>query len=168
MSTNVAVHPAYLESGIAEKDFSQSAARDVKARQVSRDVRVVGGAETSRQQPSPMRAEDAVRVQVGQVASVVATSDARPVQKGEKKVELSEEEARDIAKSLEKYLNEVHGTKVKFNVSLAHDEANAFSFQVVEKKTGRVVRQFPPEDVMGVAQGVGVSVGQGVLVDDSV
>ena len=74
----------------------------------------------------------------------------------DKSSKLSKEEAEKAAKDLEKALNRPADTEIKFNVKLisAGEEGGVtdFKFQVVEKGTGKVVRQFPPEDINGIKE----------------
>lgn len=72
---------------------------------------------------------------------------------------LSAEQAKKEAKELEALLNRPSDTEIKFNVKListngSEEQASVtdFKFQVVEKGTGKVVRQFPPEDMNGVKE----------------
>jgi uncharacterized FlaG/YvyC family protein len=75
-------------------------------------------------------------------------------------IKLTKEEAKEAAADLEKALNKVGNTEIQFNVSLVvaggADESKSkvtdFKFQVVEKKTGKIIRQFPPDDINGIKQ----------------
>ena len=59
---------------------------------------------------------------------------------------LSREELEKTRKKLERTIN---STDVKFDVSIAENGDSEFYFQVVEKESGRVIRQFPPDKVSG-------------------
>jgi len=75
-------------------------------------------------------------------------------QDSEKASKLSKEEAEKEAKDLEQLLNKPAETEIKFNVSLVgtgeKSSVTDFKFQVVDKETGKIIRQFPPEDINGV------------------
>jgi uncharacterized FlaG/YvyC family protein len=68
--------------------------------------------------------------------------------------EMSYEDARQVAQDLENFLNSSRETVVKFEVSLIGEQSsggNPFQFQVVDRETGEIVRQFPPGDLFGMA-----------------
>jgi uncharacterized FlaG/YvyC family protein len=70
---------------------------------------------------------------------------------------ISKEEAKQIAAEIEQALNKQKDTIIKFDVSLVEEEkqgSNEFRFKIVERKTGRIVRQFPPEDIFGLKERV--------------
>ncbi len=67
---------------------------------------------------------------------------------------LKREQAEKVASEVEAALNRNNQTVVQFNVSLVagDGEENSFKFQVVDRKTGKVIRQFPPEDILNVQE----------------
>lgn len=86
---------------------------------------------------------------------------------------LTPEQAKSEAKELEKLLNNPADTEIKFNVKLVTagggeegGHVTDFRFQVIDKDTGKVVRQFPPEDINGVKQRAkAIPAMSGVLID---
>ena len=82
-----------------------------------------------------------------------------------KEVSLTKEQANELAVRLEKAINAAFGKEIRFNVSAEKSQSNRFNFQVVDSKTGEVVRQFPSEELTKVASGIEDRGGQGLLVD---
>lgn len=78
---------------------------------------------------------------------------------------LSKEHAEKLAKELEEEINNQKGTQVEFQVS---EGEYTFNFAVVEKETGKIVREFPPKELMMMAKRARESLAQGVMVDESV
>ncbi len=86
---------------------------------------------------------------------------------------LSPEQAKKEAEELEALLNKPADTEIKFNVKLVtaggseeSGKVTDFKFQVVEKGTGKVVRQFPPEDINGVKERAkAVPAAPGIFID---
>lgn len=70
------------------------------------------------------------------------TKSATPVPVPGRNGELTREEAETIAKGLEQSLNTI---QVRFGVSVGEDARTGLHFKVVDKETGRVIREFPPE-----------------------
>jgi len=99
------------------------------------------------------------------------SSDSRGSAQPEKK--LTKQEAEKEAKELEVLLNKPADTEIKFNVKLVStgssedkERVTDFKFQVVEKGTGKVIRQFPIEDINGVKQRAKTTpVAPGILID---
>lgn len=99
---------------------------------------------------------------VNEARQTTPVKESKPVQeskRSEKSPELSEEQAKQEAKELEALLNKPADTEIKFNVKLISTSDSGeksrvtdFKFQVVEKDTGKVVRQFPPEDINGMKE----------------
>ena len=77
----------------------------------------------------------------------------------------SDEAAQRLAEQLERAINDAHGTQVKFRVQTVGGETRALSFAVIERETGKVVREFPPEEAVAAVQRAQQAAG--VLVDQS-
>lgn len=97
--------------------------------------------------------------------------ESKPVEAKEP-LKISIEEAKVAAAEIEQALNDnSQQTVVKFSVSLVedneeHKSLNGFKFQVVDRETGKVVRQFPPEDIMNMKERVKANPPTpGVLID---
>lgn len=75
------------------------------------------------------------------------------------------ESAAKLAKQLEKALNDAFGTKVRFNVASQADSGDAFSFQIIEKESGEVLREFPEDTVRSLVSREDLELGQGVFFD---
>jgi uncharacterized FlaG/YvyC family protein len=115
--------------------------------------------------PEPAtRAQESVRQLPPQAAAVAVESAA-------KAPEISRAKASEFAKEIEQALNDsANNTVVKFNVSLVEEASqNSFKFQIVDKSTGKVVRQFPPEDILNIRDRIKATPPQGgVLIDSAV
>jgi uncharacterized FlaG/YvyC family protein len=101
---------------------------------------------------------DAVKVLLSTVASA---EERKQTEKEEAKVGLENELAQKLRSSLNS------DTAIKFNVDF-HGKGkgagyiSSFNFQIVDRETGRVVRQFPPEEMVKIRQ-----VDAGLFVDSS-
>lgn len=95
-------------------------------------------------------------------ADVQASKDAR------EKTKLSREDAEKLAEDLERQINTPTDTVIRFRVAAPADSADKsnFRFQVVDRDTGKVLRQFPPEDISGIKERIRDK-GLGVLVDSA-
>jgi uncharacterized FlaG/YvyC family protein len=95
---------------------------------------------------------DAVAVDIS-TSTASETENTRETKGGEESKTSSEVEDKrqvfeEVAAQFEKELNQ---TEVRFNVSVVdtgEGSNNDLRFQVVEKETGEVVREFPPERVL--------------------
>lgn len=111
--------------------------------------------------------------QKAELAQELKPGDAEETTK--KSEELSEEQAQKQAKELAVLLNKPADTEIKFDVKListagSEDQGSItnFRFQVVEKGTGKVIRQFPPEDINGLKERVKATPGSPGILFDSV
>lgn len=73
-----------------------------------------------------------------------ATSDS-----ANSKSEISAEKAEEIRSKLEGAINSTH---IRFDVSIEEDGKSSLFFQVVDKDSGRVIRQFPPEELVDLGE----------------
>ena len=111
--------------------------------------------------PSPVKVEklvaesiqspgEPVIVTLGAEEQIKAASPEKEVEEGN--TDRSFDEARKIAEDLQRALNNSRETVIRFKASASDAEnSSQFKFQVVDKDTGEVVRQFPPEDMLGLA-----------------
>ncbi len=74
-------------------------------------------------------------------------------------------QAERLAFELERVINSTYGTEVHFQVSLQDRGLNAIQFQVVDQRTGAVVREYPPHEAIRLAEQVFAPSGQGILLD---
>ena len=105
------------------------------------------------------------------VRELPSQASATAVEAVAKAPEISRAKASEFAKEIEQALNDsANNTVVKFNVSLVEEASqNSFKFQIVDKSTGKVVRQFPPEDILNIRDRIKATPPQGgILVDSSV
>ena len=79
----------------------------------------------------------------------------------------SREEAAKLAERLEEALKDVAGTKVRFNVDSTESGAEAFSFQIIAKDSGEVLREFPEEAVRDLVTREDLSTTPGVIFDEA-
>jgi uncharacterized FlaG/YvyC family protein len=96
----------------------------------------------------------------------VRSGDEKPAEETEAEVVPSEEDAAKLAQRLEQAINEVHGKQVRFRVKPIQDGSSPVNFAVIDTETGKVVREFPPKELMSLAKGAALQKGQGVLVDE--
>lgn len=87
---------------------------------------------------SRQASEDAVRVEV-------ATGRASRSDEAVASESFSREDAEKFASELQEALN---STFVRFNVSVKENKDSGLNFQVVDRESGRVIREFPAERVM--------------------
>ena len=82
---------------------------------------------------------------------------------------MTRESAQQFASDFEKMLN--RETVVRFQVSLVGDEkegTQGMRFQVVDRQTGKIIRQFPPEDALGLKENADLMTrGVGALLDNA-
>ncbi len=79
------------------------------------------------------------------------------------------EKARQEARELEAKIKSVSNTQVQFGVEVAEGkEDNDLNFKVVDKRTGKTLREFPPESLSKVKSGVSESNGVGLLLNQAV
>lgn len=115
------------------------------------DVRASGESRSSAHQaqtPFSSSESDAVKVTFSSEVSARLAKEA-----GNDSVKLADEEAKsnkqsaeETAQSFEDLINAISPTQVRFGVSVA-SKGEAINFQVVDKKSGKVVREFPPESL---------------------
>ena len=94
-----------------------------------------------------------------------AHPDAKTKAGAQDAVSMSQEDADQLAKELERAFNNAH-TQVKFRVDPKAGPANSVSFTVTDSNTGKVIREFPPKAVGDLAEGTAIRDGQGIFVDE--
>ncbi len=108
--------------------------------------------------PVPVQSNSVDTVQISSLAETpavvreeapVPVPISEPTSNSEKNQKLSEKEIKALAVELEQSLRE---TQVKFEVSIVGEQTSGLRFVVVEKDTGKVIREFPPEDLLGVKE----------------
>lgn len=114
---------------------------------------------SGRVRPEIEKAEDAAE------ARSTVKSDSQSQPRKEAKPEISLEKGEKLAEKLEQAINQVHGTEVKFRVMSQAEEGTVVNFAVIDKETGKVLREFPPESVKALAEGSNLEDGQGIFVD---
>jgi uncharacterized FlaG/YvyC family protein len=130
----------------------------------------------SSSQPTIDAAKDAVTLSFSSQAVTTATSSAlapaavkgnvsNPSNSGDSK--LSEETALQFAEDVEKHLNKFGDTQVQFSVKITEDTAHGINFQVVDKESGKVLREFPPESLRELKTSVSIQNGVGLLLDSA-
>ena len=79
-------------------------------------------------------------------------------------VEVSAEEARALAKELSERLD-----VNRFRVEVSVDESTrSFVFSIYHSGTGKLIRQFPPEGILYMAQQLKAANPSGILLDEQV
>ena len=58
----------------------------------------------------------------------------------------------DLEAIRERFESSINSTEVRFDVSIKDSGKTSMFFQVVEKKSGKVIRQFPPEELIELAE----------------
>lgn len=107
---------------------------------------------------------DAVVVSVSKSASQANSLDAPRIGSPEDALQ----KAKEIAKKLDNVAAEIQSTKVTFDLSIQQEGRSSLSFQVVDKESGKVVRQFPPEIEAAFTDKIDQVAQKGVLVEDVV
>ncbi len=113
---------------------------------------------------------DAVTVDISRsevVSSGVAGSATPPVDpesSGKASAKLTDEQAQQLAEQYQAVLNQ---TSVRFGVTVEHGENKAISFQVIDRESGKVVRQFPAEKMGEVTAKAAGGMDKGKLVDET-
>ncbi|MCB0358642.1 MAG: flagellar protein FlaG [Bdellovibrionales bacterium] len=122
---------------------SKSGSRDVSVSQPESDaVRVELTASQVRDRRAPVTtSEGADRSQDERSATRDQTE--------REEQEFSDRQLEDSRRRLEKAIN---STEVRFEVSPAKDGDSNLFFQVVDKESGKVIRQFPPEKLVELAE----------------
>jgi uncharacterized FlaG/YvyC family protein len=155
----------------------------------------INGSETAVQLPRqgvlPLRAEQSVRAPQSRAKPVAADvpsdvpaevpSGAKPdrptaveteqaaIAQTEKSAEKakgrSEESAAKLAARLEQAINDAFGTSVRFSVSPREEGPDSVSFQIIEKESGEVLREFPEDEVRQLVTREDIQTGQGIFVE---
>ena len=84
-----------------------------------------------------------------------------------KQTESAQKAAEDAAKSFEDLINKISPTQVKFGVSVSAEVGKAINFRVVEKESGKVVREFPPESLREMKTMADRNGGNGLLINQA-
>jgi uncharacterized FlaG/YvyC family protein len=85
----------------------------------------------------------------------------------EKKRAMTFDDAKEISRSIEIALNNSN-KEVQFSVTPEELSGNKINFRVIDSSTGEVVREFPSEEVQGIADKALNQVKQGLLVDSAI
>ncbi len=145
-----------MSSQIVESLPSKDVAGAIPVQVVNREV----AAETGRSPTNPANnsafiATDAVKVDISDSAKVLAAvgDPAGKAKAGqEPKSSFKEEEAGEVASKFEKLLNEAANMTgnmtVRFKVDFVKSGKNELNFEVVNKETGEIIHQYPPDQVM--------------------
>lgn len=137
--------------------------RTVETAQVARgdEFAALAAAEKSKRKVDQTAARDAgadaVRVDIS--ASFVRQAVAK-AKEGEDKPKRTSADASDELKARElgleevreRYESSINSTEVRFDVSIRNSGKSSLFFQVVEKESGKVIRQFPPEELIELAE----------------
>lgn len=94
----------------------------------------------------------------GQVAESSDSKDVKPI---------SVESAERLAENLKRALTHITSTKVSFDVSIQQEGKSSLSFQVIDTKSGEVLREFPPEIAESLSHRAELADGKGLLVEDA-
>jgi uncharacterized FlaG/YvyC family protein len=114
-----------------------------------------------------LRSSEVVVVnEVSRAVKPVRPGDEKPVEETDAAAVPSEEDANKLAQQLEQAINEVHGKQIRFRVQRIQDGSSPVNFAVIDTETGKVVREFPPKELMSLSEGPALQNGHGVLVDE--
>lgn len=75
--------------------------------------------------------------------------------------------ASDIAKNLRSAAKQIQQTVVTFDLSIQKEGRSTLSFQVVDKDSGEIVRQFPPDVAAAFSKQAEIPNKKGALVEDA-
>ncbi len=81
-------------------------------------------------------------------------------------VEMSKDQADRLAKKLEQTINGAQATQVQFRVEGLLDGKNKLNFAVIDKKTGKVIWEFPPKSAAALVEKRALKGSPGVLIDE--
>ncbi len=125
----------------------------------SDEFAAVAAAETKKQSTKPTVIRDADRdaVRVDLTSSIVRQAVAKGSgEEGERAPSEASEESPakefDLEKVRERFESSINSTEVRFDVSIKDSGKSSLFFQVVEKESGKVIRQFPPEELIELAE----------------
>lgn len=110
-------------------------------------------------------ASDAVEISLTSATPSTNSRSADPLSQGntsDSSAELTKEQAQQLA---EQYQTSLNKTSVRFGVTVAKDNTEAISFQVIDKETGKVVRQFPADS--SSAAKISDLAAKGALIDEA-
>jgi len=96
---------------------------------------------------------------------VVKKKDSEETDDQEKKKKdlLNDKEGlQNVAHALEKYVNTVHGTSIRFSV---HEDSGRIVARVIDKETHEVIKEVPPQEILDMAAKMERIV-KGVLFDE--
>jgi uncharacterized FlaG/YvyC family protein len=115
-------------------------------------------------QPAPV-ASDAVAVELS--SNEIGSRENTTSEKADPKSSgIPLQEAKELATRFESAVN---STQVKFKVSLEERGNNVINFQVIDRETGQVIRQFPAEELKEKEQKLAqAGDGSGLLFDSAV
>lgn len=83
----------------------------------------------------------------------------------DKPEQIDQEQAEKMAKKLEQVLNGAHATQVQFRVESIRKGKNSLNFAVIDKETGKIVREFPLKNAAAIIEKQTISGPHGVLLD---
>lgn len=113
----------------------------------------IKSAETRTQRPevvyTPKEAPASSKVPSDDAVKVVLSGVQASITAKAQESKLTVSEAEQLRKVLE---TEVNRTAVKFDVSVEQGSASSLRFVVVEQETGKVIREYPPEEVLAIKQ----------------
>jgi len=80
---------------------------------------------------------------------------------------VSPETATRLAENLRRALSHITSTKVSFDVSIQSEGKSSLSFQVIDTKSGEVLREFPPAIAESLSHRAELADAKGLLVEDA-
>jgi len=99
-------------------------------------------------QPTLTLGSDAVRISLENKNAQTQQTKEQPQPKKSDGT-LNREDAKKLAERLEDTMNQ---TEVKFSVSVEGDAGSTMRFVVLDKRSGEVVREFPPEEARALKE----------------
>ena len=125
----------------------------------SDEFAAVAPAETKTRNVDPEKTRDldvdAVRVDLS--ASIVRRAVAKGAEEDRERAEDDESGNSKVTginpeEMRERFENAINSTEVRFDVSIKDSGKSSLFFQVVEKESGKVIRQFPHEELVELAR----------------
>ncbi len=144
---------------------------DVAVKPLANGVEALSGAQsaTVSKVDAPPAASPTKTVEFSSSEDAVAFSGGDSGRVSDAKAQpLTREEAERIVRDLEEILKDVSPTALKFEVSQEENDDSAFSFKVIDRETGKVIRQFPPDEALSVLMKLDSKNGAGLILNESV
>jgi uncharacterized FlaG/YvyC family protein len=131
----------------------------VKSGEIAASTSAVNNTNVKKVELAKPEPTDAVQIKLSSTASAVISreSEAKASAPKTERPTVRDSQA-GVREQLETVRSEFEGkvndTQVQFDVTIEGDGSTGMFFQVVDKNTGKVIRQFPPEELVDLGKAV--------------